>query len=315
MADLPGYIVVAAALIPFGFVLLVWGLLGIDRVRQSAVTQLRSGETRIVDEKAHRIATEGLTERVIRPLMKALRERAERLAPTSWTAGLERRLKYAGSPERWPLERVLGVKVVLGIVIAMVTGLILALRWPDEGTLGTTAAALAITLLAALAGYLLPDLLIYGRAQERQEEIRLALPDTLDQMTISVEAGLGFDAALHRSASAGEGALSEELRRVVNEIAIGVPRRQAFQQLSERTTIPELRGFVFAVMQAEEYGIPLARILRVQARELRVIRRQRAEERAMKMPVKLTFPLVLCILPSLFIVILMPALLRVLDIL
>ena len=126
-----------------------------------------------------------------------------------------------------------------------------------------------------------------------------------------VESGLGFDAALQRVGERGEGPLAEELQRTLNEIAVGIPRREALGNLVERTDVDGLRGFVVAIRQADEYGLPVARVLRVQAAQLRVRRRQSAEERAMKMPVKIVFPLVLCIFPALFVVLLGPAVVRI----
>jgi tight adherence protein C len=166
-------------------------------------------------------------------------------------------------------------------------------------------------LLAGGFGYVLPDLLLWSRGKERQEIIQRELPDTLDQLTISVEAGLGFDAALTRVASTGQGPLAEELRRLLGEVKVGVPRGEALRHLLDRTDVQELRHFVLALQQAEEYGLPVARVLRIQSSELRVKRRQRAEEQAMKIPVKIVFPLVLCIFPALFVVLLGPAMIRV----
>ncbi len=167
--------------------------------------------------------------------------------------------------------------------------------------------------MLALIAYLLPDLVLRLQGRDRQQAIQTALPDVLDQMSISVEAGLGFDAALGRVVESGRGPLVDELQRTLREIAIGVPRKQAFRNLVERTDVPELRHFVFAVNQAEEYGLPIAQVLRVQSKELRVIRRQRAEERAMKLPVKIVFPLVFCIFPALFVVLLVPAAIRIFE--
>jgi tight adherence protein C len=160
-------------------------------------------------------------------------------------------------------------------------------------------------------GYVTPDVILWGRAKERQDLIRKALPDTLDQLTICVESGLGFDAAMKRVGGRGDGPLAEELRRTLNEIAVGVPRAEALVAMADRTDVPELRHFVLAVRQADAFGLPIARVLRIQASQLRVKRRQAAEERAMKMPVKIVFPLVACIFPSLFVVLLGPAVIRV----
>jgi tight adherence protein C len=166
--------------------------------------------------------------------------------------------------------------------------------------------------LAAL-GYFAPDVVLIGRAQARQQIIQRELPDVLDQITVSVEAGLGFDAALAQAGRNGKGPLAEELARTMQDVAIGVPRLKALAGLLERTDVPDLRHFVLAVKQAEQYGVPIAQVLRVQSTDLREKRRQRAEEQAMKIPVKIVFPLVFCILPALFVVILGPAGMRVAD--
>jgi tight adherence protein C len=192
--------------------------------------------------------------------------------------------------------------MVLGI-----GGVIGGLQWGGGVVIG----GLMTGLLVGLFGYSLPDLLLWSRGRERQDLIQKELPDTMDQLTISVEAGLGFDAALARVSTAGQGPLAEELRRLLGEIKVGVPRREALRHLLDRTEVQELRHFVLALQQAEEYGLPVARVLRVQAAELRIKRRQRAEEQAMKVPVKIVFPLVLCIFPSLFVVLLGPAVIRV----
>jgi len=148
-------------------------------------------------------------------------------------------------------------------------------------------------------------------ATARQLDMSNALPDTLDQLTICVEAGLGFDAAMARAARSGAGPLNEELTHLLQDLRVGVPRHEALQSILDRTDVPELRQFVHALIQAETYGVPVSRILRTQAAEQREKRRFRAEERAMKLPVKVIFPLVFCILPVLFIVIIGPAFIHI----
>jgi tight adherence protein C len=256
---------------------------------------------------------EPVTQRILRPLGRAMASRARRLTPAGWIDSLARRIALAGSPRAWPIERLLALKIVLGSV-----GLVLSLLWIAgvSFTAGSSSLAIGRLILApviAVAMYMLPDVVLALAGRERQNRIQLDLPDALDQMTISVEAGLGFDAALQRFVETGIGPLVAELRRALNEVSIGIPRRQAFRNLQERTDVPELRHFVFSINQAEQYGLPVAQVLRVQARELRILRRQRAEERAMKIPVKIVLPLVLCIFPSLFVVILVPAALRIFE--
>jgi tight adherence protein C len=156
-------------------------------------------------------------------------------------------------------------------------------------------------------GYLTPDLALYQSAYNRNERIRRDLPDSMDLLTISVEAGLPFDSALSQVARNTRGPLAEELFRVLQEMQIGLGRIDALRAVAERTNVPELRGFVTAMVQAEAFGIPIANVLRVQAKELRVKRSQRAEELAQKVPVKILFPLIFCIMPALFIVVMGPA--------
>ncbi len=301
--DAPAEVIFGAAAVAVSIPLLIFGLASAPRRRSRLVRQnLAAGERVVVDERQAMLATSAL-QRAILPAIRALAARGRRLTPAGWIETLEQRLALAGSPRAWSLERVLAAKLILGLAGAATAIYLLASE--------VTVVNVVVAVAAALGGYFAPDLILYGRAQERQQAIQLALPDTLDQMTISMEAGLGFDAALKRSADAGEGPLPDELHRILGELKLGVSRRKAFQNLAARSDVPELRHFVFAVLQADEYGLPIAQVLRVQAAELRVKRRQRAEERALKLPVKIVFPLVTCIFPSLFIVLLGPAVIRI----
>jgi tight adherence protein C len=149
----------------------------------------------------------------------------------------------------------------------------------------------------------------------RQESIRRALPDTLDLLSISVEAGLGFDAALMQVSRRVPGPLSQEIGRMMHEMQLGSSRAESFRHLADRVTAEEVRGFVLAMVQADVFGVSIANVLRAQSRELRLRRRQRAEERAMKIPVKLLFPMIFCILPALFVVIVGPGVIQIVDVL
>jgi tight adherence protein C len=303
--DLPLSILVTALAVGGSVPLLIYGLTAGNDRRDDSIRRNLAGDRTIVDDRT-RVLQKSALERAIRPAIRGLAARARRLTPSGWITGLEKRLRLAGSPARWPIERVLAVKVVCGIL-----GVLGALYFLAESISGLST-MLALSL--GVGGYFIPDLILWGRAQERQEEIALLLPDTLDQMTISVEAGLGFDAALQRVAANTSGPLAEEIRRTLHEIKLGVGRQQALQHLVERSDVPELRHFVYAIRQAEEYGLPVAQVLRTQAGELRIKRRQRAEETALKLPVKIVFPLVVCIFPSLFIVLLGPAVIKISDI-
>jgi tight adherence protein C len=258
----------------------------------------------VIDQRQERLRS-GFAERALQPLVAAMAAQARRFTPSGWVETTEGRLQLAGS--RWTLERTLAAKLGLGL-----GGLLFGLWWAGDAGMGS---ALVLGGLVAALTYFVPDLLLWGRARERQTLISRALPDTMDQLTICVESGLGFDAALKRVGRRGHGPLAEELHRTLNEIAVGVPRAEALGNLVSRTDVPELSHFVLAVRQANEYGLPVAQVLRVQAGQLRVKRRQAAEERALKMPVKIVFPLILCIFPALFVVLLGPAVIRIMRVL
>ena len=170
--------------------------------------------------------------------------------------------------------------------------------------------AFTLLVMASSIGFLIPDAMVASRARERQSHIQRDLPDVLDQVTICVEAGLGFEAALTRAAGGG-GVLADELARTLQDIRFGMPRRIAMEKLLDRTDVADLRHFVVAIAQAERHGVPIAQVLRVQAAEVRQKRRQRAEESAAKVPVKIVFPLVFCIMPALFVVLVGPAGIRI----
>lgn len=244
--------------------------------------------------------TESAVTRVLVPWTRGLLDKLRRITPVGRVEALDRQLVYAGLAGRLPVERILGFKVLAGVA-----GFGL-------GTVLTNQGLLLPAVVAAL-GFFAPDTFVRGRAQERQLEIQNTLADTLDQITMSVEAGLGFEGAIARTARAGEGPLASELTRTLQEMQVGVSRSEALRNLADRTSVADLRSFVTAIVQAEDYGLPIAQVLRVQASEMRIKRRQRAEERALKMPVKIIFPLVFCIFPTLFIVLLGPAAIRLYE--
>lgn len=230
---------------------------------------------------------------------------AGRFTPKRLVANLDRQLALAGRPPAWPLKRLMAGKFVAA-GLAIVFGLLLLKGDPSAKNMWIAG---AVTVVA----YFVPDLLIYSRGQERQAAIALELPDTLDQMTIAVEAGLGFDAAMARTGHNGKGPLAAELVRTLQDMQIGMSRREAYMALADRTGAPDLRRFVNAILQADKYGISISAVLRTQASEMRSKRRQRAEEKAMKIPVKVLFPLMVCILPVLFIAMLGPAAINVVN--
>jgi tight adherence protein C len=227
-------------------------------------------------------------------------------APKGYLGFLEHRLNLAGRPAAWTIDKIFMAKPALAGA-----GLLLAVLWISNDPIPLR--ILLGSLLVVLC-FFVPDLVLYSRGQERQATMQNALADTLDQMTISVEAGLGFEAAMSKAGTNGSGPLAEELIRTLQDMSIGRTRKDAYQALAERTDSADLRRFTRSVIQADTYGIAIADVLRVQAGEMRLRRRQRAEEQAMKVPVKVIFPLVFCILPVLFIVLLTPAVINIVKI-
>ena len=287
-----------------GLVLLGWSVFGARRPRRRPPARgLLDGLNLGPADLRAAALQHSVGQRVVRPGVAALAQRGRRLTPAGMVRSLERRIALAGAGGVWPIERVLAAKVVLAA-----TGLLLGILVLGGNPSGATF-ALAVAFTAM--GYAAPDALLYNASVKRQEAIQRELADTLDQITITVEAGLGFEASVDRIVHTGDSPLKSELNRLLREVQFGVPRPQALQNLLARTDVRDLRNFVHAVSQAETYGIPIAQVLRVQSSELRDKRRQAAEERAMKVPVKIVMPLMLCILPSLFIVLLGPAVLRI----
>lgn len=227
-------------------------------------------------------------------------------APRGYLSWLDRQIRYAGRPSSWTVQGILVWKLVL-----LVLGTLLAV-----GMITATRAQPFFVVIGALGvvlAFFLPDVMINSRAHDRQQAITLALPDTLDQMTISVEAGLGFDSAMSKSARNGTGPLADELVRVLQDMSIGRTRRESFRELEQRTNSEDLRRFVRAVIQADAHGVAIADVLRVQAAEMRTKRRQRAEEQAQKVTVKIIFPLIFCLLPVMIIVILTPPVIGIIQ--
>jgi tight adherence protein C len=252
-------------------------------------------------EEARRELDRPFAERVFGPIVTRLSRIGSQFSPRDESSKLRHRIDLAGNPAGWNVERILAFKV-----IGLMSGLLVGIGLP-LGLGGGLAVTAGVTVLLVPLGYFAPDLALYQIAYNRNERIRRDLPDSMDLLTISVEAGLPFDAALSQVARNTRGPLADELFRVLQEMQIGLARTDALRAVAERTNVPELRGFVTAMVQADSFGIPVASVLRVQARDLRVKRSQRAEEIAQKVPVKILFPLVFCILPALFIVVMGPA--------
>ena len=224
------------------------------------------------------------------------------LSPAGIATVMQRRLDVAGNPPGWSTDRMLAVKG-LGLVTLGMIGALYGLHNPELLIVGGG--------LGAVIGFFLPDVLLYNSGTKRQQRIPRELPDALDLLTICVEAGLGFDAALAQVARYSHGPLAAEFSRALQEMQIGKSRTEAMRSMADRTTSPELRSFISAMIQSAELGIPVAHVLREQAKEMRVRRRQRAESQAQKVPVKISFPLILCLFPALLVAIMGPGVIQI----
>lgn len=248
------------------------------------------------------------TDRVVTPTFERMTALGRRLTPDDQAARIKQRLDLAGNPTGWDVNRIVAFKVI-GLFGGAVIGLLLAaLARPNF------LVVIGLIIASSAIGYFGPTLALYQSGYNRSEQIRRDLPDSLDLLTISVEAGLAFDAAVSQVARNTKGPLAEEFFRVLQEMQIGQSRSQAIRAMGERTDVAELKSFTSAMVQADTLGIPIANVLRVQADEMRTKRSQRAEEAAQKVPVKILFPLVFCILPVLFIIIIGPAVINIIDV-
>jgi len=248
---------------------------------------------------------EPFIERALRPVGAALIALVRRLMPAHYVQKLHHKLVLAGRGQPEDIDRFLTMRV-LSVVAVPVLWLVV---WKLTSLTGTTLlAALAFVGVAGLVG---PDAWLNRAVEDRRLAIRKKLPDVLDLLTISVEAGLGFEQAMARTVSMVPGPLAEEFSRMLGEMRAGASRADALASMDARTEVPELRSFVLALMQADTFGVSVGSILRNQAVEMRVRRRQFAQEQAQKAPVKMLFPMVFCIMPALFVIIAGPAVLGI----
>lgn len=250
---------------------------------------------------------ESLRDRALVPAGERLGRLARALTPSGTTEWLQRWLNYAGNPTGWAPERIMemqGLGLLLFAALGGLGGLMFGLPLP---------AVIGAVLVGGAFGFWLPFIIIYQIGARRQEAIRKALPDAMDLLTVSVEAGMGFDAAVAHVAGSMPGPLAQEFARMLQEMQMGQRRSEALRDMASRSNISELRTLAMAVVQATELGVPIANVLREQAAEMRLRRRQRAEEQAQKVPVKIVFPLVLCLFPALFIVVIGPGVINIMT--
>jgi tight adherence protein C len=300
--------IVIAALAAGGILLIVIALAGgssVDPV-QARLTQLGTMQAKNLEELELQAP---FIERTLRPLAARLSGRVSGMASSSFTAKTEKSLALAGNPGDLRVADWLGIKAVGAIIGAILFFVLFGL----VGVMGFPffIGGLLMPVIGALFGYTIPEFWLGGRVKKRQKAILMMIPDALDLLTISVRAGLGFDAALGKVVEKLQGPLSDEFRRALAEVRVGKARRDALRDIVARTEVVPLTNFIGAIIQAEQLGVSISKVLQVQSEQLRIERRQRAEEQAAKAPIKMLFPLVGCIFPSLFIVILGPAIILI----
>jgi tight adherence protein C len=250
---------------------------------------------------------EPFAERIMAPFQARAARIARRLSGADAGERIRHKLDLAGNPVGWSVERIQAGKVIGAIALFLIS---VAL---------TTLMGLSLTMQvlfvvgSTVVGWLGPNMYLYQKVYDRSAKMQRELPDAIDLMTISVESGLAFDAAVQQVAQNTKGPLADEFSRVLREMQIGQGRAQALRAFADRTNVDDVRSFVTAMVQADSFGIPIASVLRVQSHEMRVKRRQRAEEKAQKVPVKITVPLIFCILPCLFIAVMGPAVIHIMD--
>jgi tight adherence protein C len=301
MELLPIVVAVAAAM---AILLIFAGLAGsrpVDPV-QARLTQLGTMQAKNLEELE---LQQPFLERTLKPLATRLSGFVARMTSSSFTDRTEKRLALAGNPGDLRVADWLGIKAIAAAITAGIFFVVFGLLG------GNILSGIGLGVVGLLMGYILPEFWLGGRVRARQRAILLQIPDALDLLTISVRAGLGFDAALGKVVEKMKGPLVDEFRRALAEVRVGKVRRDALRDIVARTEVVPLTNFIGAIIQAEQLGVSISKVLQVQSEQLRIERRQRAEEMAAKAPIKMLFPLVGCIFPSLFIVILGPAIILI----
>jgi tight adherence protein C len=274
-------------------------------------------ETRLAQFREQTVTLEEMelqqpfTERFVRPAMERLGAFMNSRAGGARTQLIQNRLQLAGRPGNLTVNGFISLKLVAAVIFGVVGFLLVGFAKFELPGIGPVISQFVLAAAIAFAGYLFPDLWLRQEVGKRQKEIRLALPNALDLLTISVEAGLGFDAALVRVTEKYKNALTDEFTQVLNEVRLGRPRLEALDDMGRRVGVEELHSFIQALIQSEQLGVGIAKVLRIQSEEMRRKRRQRAEEQAAQASLKMLFPMIGCIFPTLFIVLMGPAVLVV----
>ncbi len=285
----------------------VWAILSQLDERQVVRESLRQLDGYEVENERDQQMLAPLKDRALGPLVEGVTGLGRRFTPVGYVEKVKQKLVYAGMPEQSAVDRFLGVRVVTVALAAL--SFLLLFVFNLLGLSGNL--RLAVPGLLVLVLVLGPDSWLNRKVADRQHEIQITLPDVMDLLVISVEAGLGFEQAIDRVVNSVPGPLSDEFSRMLGETRAGASRADAMRAMDDRCNVPELRSFVMAIIQADQFGVSIGRVLRGQADEMRIKRRQLAQERAQKAPVKMLIPMVFCIFPALFVVVIGPAIMNI----
>ncbi|MFQ5558388.1 MAG: type II secretion system F family protein [Acidimicrobiales bacterium] len=297
----------AVALLGGGIALAIWAVASQAHEKATVRESLRSLDDYEVENVRDKELLNPLAQRAILPVLGALTSLGRRFTPVGYVDGVRHKFVLSGRSQPEAVDRFLAIRV---ITVVLVPGSVyFAYVWNPLGLTGIS--QLGVAALLAMALVLGPDASLNRRVSDRQKTIQRQLPDIIDLLVISVEAGLGFEQALDRTVNSVPGPLSEEFLRMLGEVRAGSTRAEAMRALDARTEVAEVRSFVLAILQADTFGVSISRVLRAQAEEMRIKRRQLAQEKAQKAPVKMLIPMVFCIFPALFTVVLGPAVIRI----
>lgn len=273
-----------------------------DRLKQMEIKMTLQNQLGFNEE-----LQENFSVRIIKPIRNQLANLVQKYTPVKQISTIERKLDYAGRPFGWAASDYLSAQYMTTIAVGVIA---FVASWLNGSGYSNQVMAL---MLGVIGGYLLFELFIADKISRRQKEIQKALPDTLDILTVSIEAGLGFDAAIQRVVQKSAGPISVEFNSTLQEMRMGKTRREALRDLSQRTGVIELSRFIESLIQADQLGVSLGNVLRTQSDQMRILRRQRIQEQAMKAPVKMLFPMIIFIFPATFIIILAPSILQIIK--
>lgn len=298
---LPLALLLAAAAIG----LVIWTLASTADEKATVRASLRQLDGYEVESVRDQELLAPMRDRTVAPVVGTLTKVGRRYTPDGYVEKVRERLVSSGNTSPDAVDRFVAIKVV-GFALAPVMFILVFGVLHMKGMMALIVAG----LLGAILVYG-PDAILNRRVEERQLEIRKSLADVMDLLVISVEAGLGFEQALDRVVNAVPGPLTQEFSRMLGEVRAGASRADAMRAMERRADVPELRSFVLAILQADTFGVSIGRVLRAQADEMRIKRRQLAQERAQKAPVKMMIPMVFCVFPALFVVVIGPAIINI----